>query len=64
MADKASRPGLKPATLAFVWVLTGLSCMMVVARIITKALRFSGIILEDYLMFVSMVTNLCSGLPR
>ena len=64
MADEPSNPDLKPATLTFVWVLTGFSCMMVVARIITKVVRPSGVVFEDYLMLISMVSDPCSILLR
>lgn len=64
MANEPISSGLKPATLTLVWVLTGLSCMIVIARIITKVVRASGIVLEDYLMLVSMVSDLHSGLLR
>ncbi|KEQ66135.1 uncharacterized protein M437DRAFT_27638, partial [Aureobasidium melanogenum CBS 110374] len=49
------------ATLTVVWVLTGFSCTMVVARAITKAIRASAILVEDYLMLVSMILAILFG---
>ncbi|THZ64115.1 hypothetical protein D6C85_08712 [Aureobasidium pullulans] len=37
-----------------VWVLTGFSCITVIARMAMKILRLRGLALEDLLMFVSM----------
>ncbi|KAG9661990.1 hypothetical protein KCU61_g7814, partial [Aureobasidium melanogenum] len=61
MTDEPTSPDLKPATLILVWVLTGFSCTMVVARIITKVVRASGMAFEDYLMLVSMMLAIVFG---
>ncbi|THX74060.1 hypothetical protein D6D05_07132 [Aureobasidium pullulans] len=49
------------AVLSSVWVLTGLSCLFAIARIVMKILRVHGVALEDYLMFLSVAFAVMYG---
>ncbi|KAI4849517.1 hypothetical protein E4T45_05881, partial [Aureobasidium sp. EXF-8846] len=53
--------GSQPAVVPFVWVLTGFSCGIVIARSVMKIWRFRGMAWEDYLMFVSMTFAVVYG---
>lgn len=55
MAHEAVSLGLEPAVLPIVWLLTGISCVVVIARVIVKTVKFHGLLWEDYLMSVSLV---------
>ncbi|KAK5999686.1 hypothetical protein QM012_005092 [Aureobasidium pullulans] len=46
---------LGPAIVCFVWVLTALSGLIVIARGVMKILRFHGLAWEDFLMIISMI---------
>ena len=46
-----------PAIVGFVWVLTAISGVIVVARSVMKIIRFHTLAWEDYLMIISMVTK-------
>jgi hypothetical protein len=52
----AMEPGLP--IVCFIWALTALSGAIVIARGIMKIIRFHGLAWEDYLMIVSLVSNL------